>query len=505
MALTTNEKQKIDRVISGVSAAYESLLAPNGMGIYTSQGSFYNHTIFGRDSSMTGRFITDIDHQTARNVIFTLASLQGTRTNKVTQEEPGRIHHEWRDFTLWEGSVTSRLMIWPWRLLWGASNKLLLTYYAVDSTATYIRLVHRYAEHIDGAILERTVKDKEGRTMTIGESVARAANWLANYIDKDGVFWSMRSNPFALPFQIYQDSVTAYARKNKKLAHYWGKMSYGENQAFIADALYDACSILPTNSSVHIWKQAKQRADKGLFDRYVRGGDPRIALDENGAISRSNISMGWLLNTASWLVLSEEERAAWIGAIVKRLFSKDFLTPVGLRTRALSEPYVLSGVIEYHGRQTVWPMFNFMVIEGLRRHRLYRLAEQLENRLINGLNITGDFDEFFVVDPNGTLMLEDPSAPEALSVQMKVEKNIAFSVVPALRIAHRRALGSTRTQQLPWQRELEDDVLSRLPEVQCYSVDDAKSHGLPVQYRRYGRKMAAVRTFAYFARQTLFK
>lgn len=70
-----------------------------------------------------------------------------------------------------------------------------------------------------------------------------------------------------------------------------------------------------------------------------------------------------------------------------------------------------------------------MVIEGLRHQKLYKLAEQIENRLINGINASGDFEEFLVVDGGGHFLrsVRGKKAEVSVDAQMLPEKNIAHS------------------------------------------------------------------------------
>ena len=503
MTDVTNEQ--LNAIVPGVTDAYGALLSRHHRGIHTSTGSFYNHTFFGRDASMTAKFMVDIDPSIARDVISELVRLQGIQTNKWTQEEPGRIHHEWRDFKLWRGTFIERMMLKPWKYLWGGNSRLLLTYFAVDSTASYIRLVHKYATHIDESILEMEVRDKNGRMTTVGESITKAANWLCDQMIRSNLVETKRSNPFSLPFQTYQDSLTAYSRLDGSLAKYRHHIGYVENQAFLADALYDVCHLLPDSEHAERWQIAQVAAENGLFQDYWQEDTHFLAacIDEAGPLDREAVSSGWTLNVSSWESLPEAEQQRKIAAIVRRLFSDDFLTPVGLRSRAYTQPPILKGVTEYHGRQTVWPMFSFMVIEGLRRHCLYNLADQLEWRMLNGLNASGQFDEFFIVERDGSLLLETDDKPaRTVSVQMPVEKRIAFSIVPALIAARRTVKPTKRLAQADWQQELEREVLKTIDTVELMPPDDARRN-LPIVPVRLKRFQASLRTTLYFTKESL--
>lgn len=504
--MNTADYQKIDAIIPGVTDTYTGLKLPGGSGIQTSTGTFYNSTIFGRDSSMAGKFLVDIDHGVARAIILTLSRLQGVKTRNISGEEIGKIHHEWRDYRLWHGTALERVLMFPWRFLWGGNDKLLLTYFSVDSTASYIRLVHKYARHIDPSILSMSVVDQSGVTITVGQAVERAAQWITAQVGPDNLIRTKRSNPFSLPFQTYQDSATAYVRLNGSLAKYRGLIGYVESQAFAADALYDACDLLPTSEYMHQWHATRDRLDSGLFDTYWRQTEEYMAaaIDKKGQIDRHMVTPGWTLNTSLWDELPIEERTAKISALVRQLFSSEFLTPVGLRSRGLSETTILKGVVEYHGSLTVWPMFTFMVIEGLRRHRLYTLADQLEARVINGLNCTGTFDEYFIVTPDQTLLIDNGSKTgRHVHCQMPVEKNIAFSVIPAIVMGHRQAYTPPRLEQSDWQKQLESEIMATIDTVSVYEPQAAIASVGKVEYIRLRRLLGGLKSTGYFIKESL--
>lgn len=499
-------RDELEAIIPGVLDAYESLKTTNGMGIYTSNGAFYNHTFFGRDTAMAAKFVTDFDHQVTRDTIVALASLQGTEHDRKTHEDIGRIHHEFRDFETWKGGRVERLILSFFRGRWGATDKQLLTYYATDTTALYIRLVHKYVTHVDKSFLDITIKNRYGKSLPLRDSIAAAADWLCSQINEHDHFVVNHSNEWALPFQTFQDSSTAFPRQNGHLANYRRGITYTEVQAFVIDALEDTTGMLESHPKRHEWQSAAHAMRRALMADFWHEGEQFFgsAYDQAGLVDMPNISAGWTLNTSLWDEIPEPKRVGVITAIVTRLFSDDFLTPVGLRTRALHTDQPLPGVIEYHGRLTVWPMFTFMVIEGLRRHRLHRLASELENRLINGINASGAFEEFLVVDGGGHLLRSVPGkkAEVAVDAQMLPEKRIAFTVIPAMVLAWRATnRGRAWPQQSAWQKKLEDDILTDLEKTERLApekVADTVAAVVPTKFRRLRGNL---RSSLYFLRE----
>lgn len=499
----SNLRFQLEAVVPGVFDAYDSLKSHDGMGLHTSSGSFYNHTLFGRDGSMAAKFVTGFDYDVAVETIVALTALQGTKYDTRTQEEPGRIHHELRDFHTWKGKLSERLFFWLLHSAWSIHDYRLLSYFGIDETALYVRLVHKYVKH-DAAILLKRVTNHHGEVVTVAESLVAAARWIISKLDNDGLLVEGRSNRTSIPFQTFQDSVTAYARSDGSLADAKGNMSYVEIQAFAADALNDMVEMFPGHELAGEWKDAALRVQGALFDKFWQPQEAFFAssIDSKGVIDTRNISAGWTLNTLLWEVLDSQTQAEYISPIVQRLFSDEFLTSVGLRTKSKDQPSPIVEVIGYHCAEVVWPMFTFMVVEGLRRHRLYNLAQQLENRILNGLNAIGNFNEFFIVLRDGTVVIPDiKGADGKINVQMPPEKRIAFSVVPAIVLAWRAGRKDDLPEPNEWQRDLETKIMKQIDHVERYEPDKAIDGIGPVKRMRLRRWAGLLITAKYLVRE----
>ena len=486
------EADKLDRVMPGVAAAYRALRDNHGQGIYTSLGRYYNHTIFGRDAGMSAKFVSDFDHDTVWKTILTLASYQGLETHPTTQEEPGRIHHEMRDYTTWHGRWYDRAGLIIAGRLWGSKRKRLLSYFAADTTATYIRLIHKHVTHIDGSLLTREVPQANGRPVALETSLEAAANWIANQVDEDGLFHVRRTNRWALPYQTFADSVTAYAWSDGRPADTSLDHCYIEVQTYALDALQDAVRLLPGSPHALRWRLLAEKMQQTLFERFWNDGRQSFVpgvFVRNGQLQQLDVDMimiGWTLNASFWRDMPEDKRRATLTKLITRLFQGDFLTAVGIRTRSMRTREPLGRDIDYHGSQTVWPMFNFMIIEGLRRHGFYRLARQLEFRLLNGVNALGGFPEFCIVDHDGQLYQIDKHARTRRRGQMIPEQNIAFTVVPSLTLAYRHLYRRHDAAMSGWKYELEETILASIPVVELLAPEAARQalHPVPVHISR---------------------
>lgn len=495
-------QEAIDAVAPGVASAYRQLRNSGGQGLYTSMGRYYNHTIFGRDAGMTAKFVAFFDHEVAWQTIQTLAAYQGQRSDGKTHEQRGKIHHEMRDYMSWRGSWYDRLGLGIIGHAWGRENRKLVTYYAADATATYIRLVNKYTQAIDPSIITRQVPQRDGTTVTLAESVARAADWIVGQVDQRGGFWTERTNRLSLPYQTFADSVSAYAWTDRSPADASRRHCFVEVQAYAIDALQDAARLLPRHPSADSWRLIAGKMQRTLFDDFwqsetetfspglfVRDGEVR-------PLDNDMITATWTLNTSFWEDIPEVDRRVRIEAIVRRAFAGDFLTDYGIRTKSLQTTQPLGDVIDYHGSQTIWPMFNFMFIEGLRRHGLFRLARQIEIRLLNTINALGDFPEFFIVDHGGILYRPDRTATLSRPGQMIPEQNIGFTIVPTITLAYRLTYPRSTIADSGWAYDLEQSVLDTIPSQALLSPDEARRliqpTGLRIRRSWAGLKSAAL-------------
>jgi hypothetical protein len=271
----------------------------------------------------------------------------------------------------------------------------------------------------------------------------------------------------------------------------------------VIDALEDTTHMLEGHPKRHEWQSAAHGMRRAFIKDFWHEREQFFgsAYDEKGLVDMPTVSAGWTLNTSLWDEVAEPTRIKMISSVVKRLFSDDFLTPVGLRSRSLHSDQPLPGVIEYHGRLSVWPMFSFMVIEGLRRHRLHRLAAELESRVINGINASGEFEEFLVVDGGGHLLRHAPDehAEVTVDAQMYPEKSIAFTVIPAMVLAWRATnRGRAWPVQSEWQKKLEEEVLGSLEQTERLAPSEASSVVTAVVPTKFRRWRGNLRSAGYF-------
>ena|SRR5690348_4975218 len=469
------------------TADLAGLHAP-GRGLYGSGGVLFKDAIFGRDSAIAGADLIPIAPGIAREVILTLAGLQGIREAPIgphsNEEEPGKLHHEHR--SLYVGSrrisPSSEVLLRELAGRWGGDVASLTYYGSVDTTPLFARLVIDYCRARGHAMLDATYTRGDGSPATVRDSLVAALGWITRKMDGSdlGFVEFLRRNPDGIPFQVWKDSGTSYVHADGTLANWDAPIAAVEVQAYAYDALLGASELLDHAE----WRE---RADllrdqilsrlwspgQGCFAMGIdRGpaGDPRLitSLESNGAL---------LLDTRLFDGLSNA--GDYVEPMVRQICGPDFLTDVGVRCRARSQARLV-GFQDYHGSWTVWPKETFAVVRGLERQCLTRLARQLGNRLLNGVNAAHGNVEFLYVSPDGPVMYDFESrdigsaSPSPILGTNRPECPAAWTVSAALALkhwyAHQSPLHVRPRHDDAWRDQLDSAILASIPRVEAFST-----------------------------------
>src|ERR1700729_411287 len=216
---------------------YIRLVSAGHHGVYASMGPHFTYAIFGRDSIEVAEDLMATHQRLVRDIIFTLARLQGVKYDSVSEEEPGKIHHEYRS-RVFDGEVVSEQSLAVMHSLqhwWGSIGADELVYYgSSDATPTYIRLVFTYVKQYGRSILDEKYVTRSGETRTILDSVQAATDWLVEKIKSSP--WKLleykRINPKGLFNQAWKDSETAYLHSNGTVANADGGIASVELQGY---------------------------------------------------------------------------------------------------------------------------------------------------------------------------------------------------------------------------------------------------------------------------------
>ncbi len=353
----------------------DSLLSPAGWPYASAEavaaedpGRF--HALFGRDSAIVSLQVLPARPEVARATLRALASLQGEREDPETDEEPGKIVHEW-----WP-RAPERLR----RAGWPVRDGELRYYGSADSTSWFLVLLASLGERELAAELETTWR--------------AAGGWLERALEEgEGL---IRHGPRRAPGGLAQQGWRDAEDPADPACHGAGilnpdgtvprpPLADADTQAIVVVALR-ALALL---SGEEHWSERAANLVAAIGEAF----DPdtvAIAAD-GGRVSGAGSQLGWLL-WANALPEDARESAA------ERLGRPDVLTPWGLRT--LSSKHPLHAPDAYH-RGAIWPFDSWLGWGGLRASGQLEAAERLRRGILEAIEAIGGAPELFAAGPEG--------------------------------------------------------------------------------------------------------
>jgi glycogen debranching enzyme len=465
------------KVASTPAQALKSVTSKSGLGVYASSDRLFRGAVFGRDSLEVAEDLMYIKPLLVEKIILTLASLQGETQNKMNEEEPGKIIHEYRTPTVDGKPINSisREIYNHLSRMWGGNENSLAYYGSVDSTPHFIKVLTAYCHAYGMEILTKSVTLRSGRTESVLGVLDNAIEWLCRHLDssKSGLIEYHRKNPHGIENQVWKDSREFYVHENGQLASHSRPISSIEVQGLTYDAFMMAAELLPSKKSrLETYAKAIQgRTLELLWEpkrEYFGLGTDYDDQNELRLIRTVTANPAELLDSHILNDLPEAQKRKYISGIVREIMGTDFLTDAGIRSRALSEAKLVE-FWDYHGSYVTWPKETYDIAKGLRRQGFPALARELENRLLNVVKATRSYPEFIYVDPRGRV-LGIPTLSKThgelvfVSSTNRPERVQAWTVSAILAIQYqRRWLSAPKSHQHPWQKALEKEVLQHIP------------------------------------------
>jgi glycogen debranching enzyme len=487
--------------------ALRTVTSKNGAGVYASSDTLFKGAIFGRDSLEVAEDLLRTKRRMVKQILLTLARLQGETSNDMREEEPGKIVHEYRSVIV-DGKRIDDMSMRIFKELshkWGGNKTEMAYYGSVDATPHYLRVLGAYCDMYGVSILDEKIVLRSGGVVTMRNVMENAAIWLLQQLktSRSGLIEYQRRNPHGLENQVWKDSAEFYVHENKEMANHKGPIASIEVQGLAYDALKMLASFMPERADEFrdhaavlrdrtielLWQEDRRYFALGLD--YSTSGKMRI-------IHTSTANPAALLDTEFFDDLNETDRHKYVKALVIKIMSDDFLTDAGIRSRALSAAHLIE-FWDYHGSYVTWPKETYDIAKGLRRQGFPTLARELENRLLNVILKNREYPEFVYVDGWGRVLASSPSAHshgETVLIDSinKPERIQAWTVAAVIaiisqRIGSKLRKGSPAPTRADWQIALEKKVLTHMPRVDRLLSPNA----LKARYPTYKYHLAKIK------------
>ena len=329
------------------------------------------HALFGRDALITALQVLPEAPEVAVATLRALAALQGTVDDPATDEEPGKIVHEFRPVAE------------PWfaEAGWPVRGGELRYFGSADATSWWLIVLAALGDDAVAAELAGARR--------------AAGGWLARALDAGGglVRHGPRRAPGGLAQQGWRDATAPVERH----PHGAGivRADGSAPAAPLADADSQAAAVAALDALARLDPVGGWTARAaGLRGRLAGWGADTLALEADGTpVPGAGSQLGWLL-WAGALGGAAAEAAA------DRLVRPDVCTPYGLRTLSSAAPAFRPAA--YH-RGGIWPFDCWLGWGGLRAAGRVTEAERVRAGVLDALDRLGLAPELYAVTEHGAL------------------------------------------------------------------------------------------------------
>jgi glycogen debranching enzyme len=326
------------------------------------------HALFGRDSLITSLQLLPARPDVARATLRALASLQGARDDVETDEERGKIVHEFRP------QAEQRFLDMGWPVRDGE-----LRYYgSADGTCWFLVVL--------AALGDRALTDE------LADAWRAAAGWLGRALERGGglVRHGPRLASGGLVQQGWRDSTDPLAAYGGGILDADGSVP----EPPLADADTQAVAVAGLRAAARLsgdssWDDLADRTVSLIAQWFT---PDLMAVDgSNDGVAGAGSQLGWLL----WAnALPADVRADYAA----RLSEPDVLTDFGLRTLSSSHPQFSP---EAYHRGAVWPFDSWLGWGGLRAAGFEAEAERVRTGVLDALERLGGAPELYAVTSDG--------------------------------------------------------------------------------------------------------
>ncbi len=351
-------------------------------------------TVFGRDSERVALDMLPKFPAVAMTTIKFLAATQGVVSDSLSEEEPGRIIHEYRRPDDPVGQEISENIGWKFPY-----------YGSVDATLGYINLVSSYIQQEGNDILDEKYVNKKDKKQSIRDSVVEALIWAVGRMDRgtDGLVEFYQQSPHGIENQDVRDAREAFHHKDSTMAdNTYGIASIGI-QVEAYKAFQAAAKMFPEKRDEYLTRVNHLR-DKILNEFWVEDeeggyfalGSERKANGARELLKIRTSDMGRVLNS-DILEGDDPEIVRKKNMLVATLTSDNMMGASGIRSLGKDElRYCPRGY--WTGR--IWSLSNGEIAAGFERYGFLDEAYDLHQRNANIWRKTGIFPESVDGDSN---------------------------------------------------------------------------------------------------------
>lgn len=417
-------------------------LGKNGPLLASAGSDSLFHCLFGRDSLYMARDLLDDFPAVARATLLELARLQGVTDNPRSEEEPGRILHEFRAP---DDPIALTLIEAGWELPY---------YGSVDATPQWINLLGDYCKRFGDEILLTPFTNRAWQGMTLSDTLESALAWIVTRLEDPcggGYLWVRRSNPNGIVNQVWEDSYDSFYDADGTLFDPARPYAPVAVQGYAYDALLTGADLLDRMPGELAFSTAWLRARARRLRREVlrdfwqpdlRTFALALTFDANGAAQPARVVSSDPGHLLASRLLDGEDVSTERELLIERLFESDLLGAAGVRTRSTSSARFRPGA--YHNG-SVWPMDNGVIADGLRRHAAVARARDLEDRILATCAAAGGFPEFARGDVDGRLTVNSETVDALIEgrvrrVEQPPQLNQGWTATRAWRILRARNL-----------------------------------------------------------------
>lgn len=317
-------------------------------------------TLFGRDSLLTAWMALGLDPRLALNTLRTLARLQGSRFDPMTEEEPGRILHEVRL------GREAALALGGGRAYYGTA----------DATPLFVMLL---------AELDRWGALPDADRPALVAAADRAMAWMLNHgdADGDGFVEYRRHTDRGLVNQGWKDSFDGITHADGHIAT--PPIALCEVQGYVYAACHARAYLAEGDGDTTGAQQWRSRASrlKAAFNLAFWIPERQafaLALDAaKHHVDAVASNMGHCL----WTGIVDDEKA---GAVAAHLVSPELNSGFGVRT--LATDMNAYNPMSYHNG-SVWPHDTAIAVAGLANYGFVEEAQELALGLLDASEYFG--------------------------------------------------------------------------------------------------------------------